>query len=116
MLLTTLLLFLLKSTAPNIEWTTPMEHDFEVLRRNVAVKTEFKFINKSGAPLIIDAVRTTCGCTAAEYPDAPIMPNETASITIEYDAHKAGFFSKKIKVFFDGQRKPEVLTISGEVE
>ena len=115
MLFATLLFLFCNLNTPNIEWATPKEHDFEVLRHNVAVKTEFKFINKSEAPLVIDAVRTTCGCTAADYPEAPVLPNELATISIEYDAHKVGFFSKKIKVFFAGQRKPEVLTISGEV-
>ena len=116
MIFTAILFLFFEISGPTIEWTTPKEHDFDVLRHNMAAKTDFKFINKSEEPLVIDAVRTTCGCTAASYPEDPVMPNEAATITIEYDAHHVGFFSKKIKVFFAGHRKPEVLTISGEVQ
>ncbi len=111
------LFFLLLQLDPTgIEWTTPKEHDFELLRQNVAAKTDFKFINRTEEPLVIDAVRTTCGCTAADYPEDPVMPGEKATIGIEYDAHRVGYFSKKVKVYFHGRRKPEVLTITGEVQ
>lgn len=116
MILSMLFFLLFEINAIQIEWVTPKEHEFGTIRHNVGVKTDFKFINKSTEPVIIEAVRTTCGCTAANYPEDPILPNETATLNIEFDAHKVGFFSKKIKVFFDGQRKPEILTIMGEVE
>lgn len=101
---------------PLVEWQSPVQHDFGELRQGVPGKVEFRFKNISAEPIIIDAVRTTCGCTAAEYPEIPILPGESERILIEFDARKTGWFDKKIKVFFHGQRKPEVLGIEGLVE
>lgn len=103
-------------SAPLVEWQSPVQHDFGELRQNVPAKVEFRFKNISTEPIIIDAVRTTCGCTAAEYPETPVLPGESDRILIEFDAKKAGWFDKKIKVFLHGQRKPEVLGIEGLVE
>lgn len=99
-----------------LEWQSPVSHDFGDLRQGVPVKVEFRFKNISAEPLVIDNVRTSCGCTAAEHPEIPVLPGETERILIEFDARKAGYFSKKIKVFLHGQRKPEVLVIEGNVE
>jgi hypothetical protein len=109
------ILFFFETQTQKVEWVSPKTHDFGEIQRGVPVKFDFKFKNIAGEPILIDAVRTTCGCTAASYPEIPIELNQTETISIEFNAKKAGFFSKKIKVFFDGQHKPEILTIEGEV-
>ena len=108
------LFFLLN--ASKVEWLSPMHHDFDDLRRGAKAEVSFKFKNTTDEPFVIDAVRTTCGCTAASYPEVPILPGETDAIVVEYDTNKSGYFNKKIKVFFHGQRRPEVLSIEGTVE
>jgi Protein of unknown function (DUF1573) len=99
-----------------VQWIDPQEHDFGDLRQSSTVSVTFSFKNTTETPIVLQTVRTTCGCTAAEWTQAPIAPGEKGVVKIEYDADKSGAFRKKIRVFFDQQRKPEILWIQGNVE
>lgn len=100
---------------PVVEWITPKEHDFGSIRRDHPVEFVFKFRNISAEPLTLQTARTTCGCTAVNWTEAAVAPGATGEVRIEYDAYQTGAFQKKIRVFFDKQRKAEILKISGEV-
>ncbi len=106
----------LLTIAPSrVEWLVPKEHDFGDIPRNEPVTVDFKFINTSDEPLFIDNVRTTCGCTATNWSEAPVAAGDTSSIIITYNAKKKGYFRKKAKVYLDGQRKAEILYVEGYV-
>jgi hypothetical protein len=100
----------------NVEWLQPVEYDFGTVRFGRTVRTEFGFRNLTKDSILLQTVRTTCGCTAAEWPEKRIAPNATSKVVIEFDADQTGDFSKKIQVFFDAQRKAETLWIMGVVE
>ncbi|MFM7401754.1 MAG: DUF1573 domain-containing protein [Bacteroidota bacterium] len=100
---------------PVVQWLEPQEYDFGEIGHNKPVSVKFSFKNISDSPLILQTVRTTCGCTAASWTETPIPAGETGEVRIEYDAYQQGGFDKKIKVFFDKQRKPETLRIFGTV-
>lgn len=109
------------ATAPEprpsvVKWTTETEHDFGTLRLGRPAHFAFVFQNALDEPIVLQTVRTTCGCTAADWPEAPIEAGQTGEVTIEYSADKRGDFRKKITVFFDKQRKAETLWIRGRVE
>ena len=40
----------------------------------------FKFKNTGDAPLVVSAVKSTCGCTVPKKPTAPILPGESGEI------------------------------------
>lgn len=103
------------SDAGVVRWTTETDHDFGEIRDGSTVRFVFQFQNILDEPIILQTVRTTCGCTAADWPEAPIEPGESGDVVIEFDAERGGTFKKKITVFFDKQRKAEVLWIRGEV-
>ncbi|MCK5700296.1 MAG: DUF1573 domain-containing protein, partial [Cyclobacteriaceae bacterium] len=48
------------------------DHDFGDIHQGGKVEHTFNFINSGTAPLIINNVLTTCGCTAPEWPKEPI--------------------------------------------
>lgn len=98
------------------EWLGIKDYDFGLLARSRPARHHFAFKNKSFKPLVIDNVRTPCGCTAVEWPDTPILPGDTASIVVEFNAAQSGYFHKTIKVFFQGFRGPDLLSVQGEVE
>ena len=100
---------------PVVEWQGAMEHDFGDLERDKPVDHYFKFKNVSGEPITIDNVRTTCGCTAPDWSFEPVMADSLSQLKITYDAHRTGYFRKKIKVFFNSQRKAEILYVEGYV-
>lgn len=91
-------------------------YDFGKLKLNDPVSHHFTFRNESDYPLSILSINTGCGCTAAHYPLGPVLPHDTASITIRYDAKTAGLFKREIQVFSNAIKSPAILSIAGRVE
>lgn len=100
---------------PVVEWLTEQDHDFGQVRSGKTVRFMFKYKNLAAEPLLLQTVRTSCGCTAAEWTQEPVDPGATGQVLIEFESSQQGDFRKKIRVFFDKQRKPEILWIEGEV-
>jgi len=100
----------------SIEWITPIEHDFGDIIHQEPAEFHFEFKNTSSDPILIDNVRTTCGCTTPDWSLDPIPPDSTSQIKVIFDAKKTGYFKKKIKVYFSNQRKGTILKIMGYVE
>jgi hypothetical protein len=98
-----------------VAWLTEQDHDFGELKQGKPASFAFKFKNIATDTIVLQTVRTSCGCTAARFTEEPIAPGATGEIAVEYDAYQRGTFSKKIKVFFDKQKKAETLWIRGEV-
>jgi hypothetical protein len=109
-------LFLFHLQGPQAAWISQTTHDFGDIKLSVPVKYDFRFKNTGDAPLIIDNVRSTCGCTGTDWEETPVPPGGEGTINVEYDARKPGYFYKKITVFFNGQRKGEKLHVEGFVE
>lgn len=58
----------------------------------------FTFENTGDAPLDIQGVRSSCGCTIPKKPEAPIKPGKKGEITVRYDTNRVGIFRKTITV------------------
>ncbi|MFB9864956.1 DUF1573 domain-containing protein [Rufibacter immobilis] len=83
---------------PSIQFAE-QKFDFGDIKPGDVVEHTFQFTNNGTQPLIISNVRTTCGCTATDYPKAPVMPGATASITARFNsAGKRGKQNKVITV------------------
>ncbi len=77
---------------------------------------EFPFKNISSEPMYINWVRTSCHCTATNWPKEPVEPGQVGVITVEYDALIAGPFYKIVSVLTTFDPKNGVpLVISGKV-
>lgn len=99
-----------------VNWITEKEHDFGDMKQGRPQTFIFKFKNVDADTILLQTVRTSCGCTAANWTETPIAPGTEGEVRIEYDAYQGGDFDKKIRVFFDRQKKPEILRIRGTVE
>lgn len=75
----------------------------------------FEFQNTSDVPLVINVVRTTCGCTRPVWPKQPVMPGDKAKIGVTYNTKIQGKFSKTITVYCNAENSPIKLFIKGEV-
>ncbi len=98
----------------NIEWLDGQDFDFGQIEAGPSHQTVFHFKNVSPDTLTIETVRTTCGCTAAEYTLEPVPPGGRGQVEIVFQSENRRSFHKKITVFFDKQKKAEVLHIRGE--
>lgn len=90
----------------------------EIERQNIPYGSEdlfvFEFKNTSKKAAVITNVQTSCGCTAADRPEAPIRKGKKGVIKVHYDTKRVGAFTKTITVF-SNVGDPIVLTIKGTV-
>ena len=94
---------------------TSEEHDFGVVPYKKASGCRFEFSNPGKTVLLISDVRTSCGCTVAEWTQTPVKPGKSGTIRVKYDAAFPGVFHKEVTVYYNGVASPAVLKIKGEV-
>lgn len=103
------------SLAQDIQWSST-----EVDLGSVTVMEDntcsFTFLNATSSPVVVETVRTSCGCTEPQWPMEPVLPGQTSQITITFTPNRAGYHRKKIRVFFTGIRKGTVLWIEAQAE
>lgn len=93
-------------------------HDYGKIQETDGVASyKFEFTNTGSAPLIIQRVSATCGCTSSEYTKKPVTPGEKGFISSEYNpANRPGPFDKTIRVYSNSNENPSiVLRIKGDV-
>lgn len=92
-------------------------HDFGTIpEKGGKVTCDFTFQNTGNEPLIISNVRTTCGCTAPQYTQEPILPGNKGNIKITFNpVGRPGKFSKSIYVYTNTDPERTILRIIGEV-
>jgi hypothetical protein len=90
-------------------------HDFGEIKYGGNGTYEFKFTNKGKSPLVLDNVRSTCGCTVPEWTREPLNPSETGTIRVIYDTHRVGAFSKTLIVYSNASNSPVRIFIKGTV-
>lgn len=94
------------------------EHDFGKIKEADGNATfVFDFVNKGDAPLVINRVQASCGCTTPTWTKEPIEAKKKGSITVTYAAPgRPGAFNKTITVYSNSvPEEPIVLVIKGEV-
>ncbi len=104
-----------QTTKPHIKFETT-SHDFGKILQNGNGKFSFNFKNTGKEPLIIQNVRSSCGCTVASRPNAPILPGESSKISVRYDTRRLGAFHKNITVTSNADNASVVLYIKGQVQ
>lgn len=104
-------------TPPRIKFESS-QHDFGKIKEGTVSEFTFKFKNLGKESLIINDVRTSCGCTAAVVEGSVLKPSESGSIKVGFDSTgREGRTSKTIVVMSNDPENPAVtLTIYAEIE
>lgn len=80
------------------------------------VTTVFEFTNTGMAPLVVNRVRASCGCTTPNWTKTPIEPGQKGTISVTYNpAGRPGRFTKTITVSSNATESDTRLIIRGEV-
>ena len=90
--------------------------DYGTITKGADGNHNFTFTNTGNSPLIIESVKSSCGCTVPKKPEAPIAPRASGSIQVRYDTQRLGVFRKTITVTTNaGTNSVVALKIKGTV-
>ena len=90
--------------------------DFGEVDAGAVLKHTFSFTNTGAVPLIIGDVRSTCGCTVADWPRHPILPGKVGKIPVSFDTkNKNGRQSKPITITANTYPNKTVIYMNGRV-
>lgn len=78
------------------------------------ITATFELRNKGLHRLVIESVKTDCGCTAVDYPKE-VGIGEKFTIKMTYDARQLGHFQKMAAVKSNGSKRPIFLIMRGLV-
>ena len=100
--------------APVFEFETDVI-DYGKIALNADGIRVFKFKNVGNSPLIIENVKSSCGCTVPKKPTEPILPGKSGEIQVKYATNRPGGFSKSITVISNASEPNKLLRIKGIV-
>ncbi len=103
-----------KSTVEEIIAIKETEFDFGKIPQGKPVTHVFMFTNTGKAPLILENVQASCGCTTPEWSKDPVAPGKTSQITVGYNAANEGAFTKPVTITYNGNQTKQI-NIKGEV-
>ena len=119
--ITSLLLLLICFVSVNAQEVAPdalevkeMEYDFGTIPQGKPVFHFFQIVNKGTAPLKLDNVQATCGCTTPEWNKEAIAPGSSEKIKVGYNAAAEGPFEKYITISYNGNSTKQI-KIKGSV-
>ena len=75
----------------------------------------FTFKNVGENAIVINRVRSTCGCTVPDWPHEPIESGAAGEITVKYNTATSGTFLKSLFVYSTAANSPVKLQIKGKV-
>lgn len=70
---------------PSFEWEET-EFDFKTINEDDVVDHRYTFKNTGEAPLIIESVRPSCGCTAPNWTKTPIPVGGEGFVDVKFDS------------------------------
>ena len=96
-------------------WFDEYVHDYGQIALDSDGSWTFTFKNVGENAIIINRVRSTCGCTVPAWPKEPIEPGSTGEITVKYNTATSGTFLKSLFVYSSAANSPVKLQIKGKV-
>jgi Protein of unknown function (DUF1573) len=91
-------------------------YDYGRVQQGTQVEHTFKFTNTGKVPLLITDVKSTCGCTIADYKKTPIMPGETDQIKVHFDTTEKELDQlKEVSIFANTIPSKNVVSLRGYV-
>lgn len=92
-------------------------YEFSRVDAGAVVTYDFTFTNEGKVPLIISDVRSTCGCTVADWPKTPIAPGKGGVIPVRFDTkNKSGRQNKPITITANTIPAKTVVYLNGQVD
>jgi hypothetical protein len=84
------------------------EYDFGKIPQGKPVYHSFEVVNTTNAPLKLENVTASCGCTTPEWNKEPIAAGTSDKIKVGYNAATEGYFEKFITVTYNGNQTKQI--------
>ncbi len=95
-------------TAARLELST-LEWNFGEVWQGQPLTVEVAVRNVGDAPLEFVEVKSSCGCTVPTKPRSPLLPGESATLTISYDSKKrVGAAQQSVTIISNDAVRPNV--------
>ncbi len=76
----------------------------------------FTFSNTGNSTLVLNNVRSTCGCTVPKWSKEPVSPGEQGFLTVEFDPqNRNGVFHKTVQIQSTASNSNMFITITGNI-
>lgn len=97
---------------------TNTTYDFGQINENDGnVSHVFEFTNTGDAPLVIQRVQASCGCTTPSWTKEPIAPGQKGTVTATYNPKgRPNSFHKMVTVYSNAKTEATALYIEGNVK
>ena len=105
-----------QTVEPNMTFETE-KHNFGKIKESGGnVTYQFTFTNMGSEAIVINDVKTSCGCTTPSWSKKPVAPGEKGHVKAVFNPYnRPGTFHKTITVKSNAANNPVVLHVSGEV-
>ncbi|MGZ3838125.1 MAG: DUF1573 domain-containing protein [Flavisolibacter sp.] len=97
-----------QTTAANAIELKELEYDFGKIPQGKPVYHNFEVTNTTPAPLKLENVTASCGCTTPEWNREPIPGGATDKIKVGYNAASEGHFEKFITIAYNGNQTKQI--------
>lgn len=87
------------------------EIELRDIKKGETRKLQLRLKNTGNTALVISDIKTSCGCTTANWQKAPVKHGKTTAINAEIDIKEEGFFQKTISVYCNVANSPVIFTI-----
>ena len=99
---------------PQIQFETDIIDYGEIKKDADGVKV-FRFTNAGNAPLVIENVYSSCGCTTPFWTKTPVQPGGSGEIQVKYNTSIVGPIRRTITVYSNAEENPKAIKIKGKV-
>jgi hypothetical protein len=105
-----------QNTKPVMKFDSKI-HDFGTFKEELGKQVySFEFMNEGKQPIIINQVRSSCGCTSPSWTKKPVAPGQKGFIKATFDPkNRPGPFNKSITITANTNPAITILRIKGKV-
>lgn len=100
---------------PNIKFSK-LDFNFGIVNKGQVITRYITFKNDGKRDLVISNVKSSCGCTIANWPRNPIAPNNSDSLLLELNTSSLnGKIMKTVTIISNSKPNTKVITINAQI-
>ena len=100
---------------PNIKFSN-LDLNFGTVEKGQIISSYITFKNDGKRDLVISNVKSSCGCTIANWPKNPIAPNNSDSLLLELNTSSLnGKIMKTVTIISNSKPNTKVITINAQI-